>query len=103
MCILKTKHDEQTNLWRAIGKTPASIASVVLIFYTFISVWFVGGLSVFHLYLMSTNQVPVFPRWLPSNCNMKLSSIGLIDVLYRQHTRTSDTVMIDELTHIIEE
>ncbi|KAH7686713.1 palmitoyltransferase ZDHHC9/14/18 protein [Dioscorea alata] len=56
VCILKTKHDEQTNLWRAIGKTPASIASIVLIFYTFISVWFVGGLSVFHLYLMSTNQ-----------------------------------------------
>lgn len=34
-------------------KTPASI---VLIVYTFISVWFVGGLTAFHLYLISTNQ-----------------------------------------------
>lgn len=35
-------------------KTPASI---VLIFYTFIAMWFVGGLTAFHLYLISTNQV----------------------------------------------
>lgn len=35
-------------------KTPASI---VLIVYTFISMWFVGGLTAFHLYLISTNQV----------------------------------------------
>ncbi|CAM0913639.1 unnamed protein product [Alopecurus aequalis] len=32
------------------------VLSVVLIVYTFVSVWFVGGLTVFHLYLMSTNQ-----------------------------------------------
>ncbi|KAM0934850.1 putative protein S-acyltransferase [Dioscorea sansibarensis] len=44
---------EQTNIWRAMLKTPASIA---LIIYTFVSVWFVGGLSVFHLYLISGNQ-----------------------------------------------
>lgn len=37
-----------------MSKTPASI---VLIIYTFISVWFVGGLTVFHLYLIGTNQV----------------------------------------------
>lgn len=34
-------------------KTPASI---VLIIYTFIAMWFVGGLTAFHLYLISTNQ-----------------------------------------------
>ncbi|KAK9003940.1 hypothetical protein V6N11_001759 [Hibiscus sabdariffa] len=34
-------------------KTPASI---VLIVYTFVAMWFVGGLSAFHLYLISTNQ-----------------------------------------------
>ncbi|CAO2192902.1 unnamed protein product [Urochloa humidicola] len=30
--------------------------SLVLIVYTFVSAWFVGGLTVFHVYLMSTNQ-----------------------------------------------
>ncbi|XP_025817746.1 probable protein S-acyltransferase 4 isoform X2 [Panicum hallii] len=30
--------------------------SLVLIVYTFVSAWFVGGLTVFHTYLMSTNQ-----------------------------------------------
>ncbi|KAL6626370.1 hypothetical protein ACP70R_030096 [Stipagrostis hirtigluma subsp. patula] len=30
--------------------------SLVLIVYTFVAAWFVGGLTVFHAYLMSTNQ-----------------------------------------------
>lgn len=45
---------DDTTIWKAMIKTPASI---VLIAYTFISVWFVGGLTAFHLYLISTNQV----------------------------------------------
>lgn len=45
---------EETSIWKAMIKTPASI---VLIVYTFISMWFVGGLTAFHLYLISTNQV----------------------------------------------
>jgi palmitoyltransferase ZDHHC9/14/18 len=32
--------------------------SLVLIVYTFAAAWFVGGLTVFHVHLMSTNQVP---------------------------------------------
>ncbi|XP_073143537.1 probable protein S-acyltransferase 7 [Henckelia pumila] len=44
---------EVISIWKAMMKTPASI---VLIVYTFISVWFVGGLTAFHLYLISTNQ-----------------------------------------------
>lgn len=44
---------EEATIWKAMVKTPASI---VLIIYTFISVWFVGGLTAFHLYLISTNQ-----------------------------------------------
>lgn len=54
VCIVKIRNAEHITIWRAMAKTPASI---VLIIYTFISVWFVGGLSLFHLYLMSTNQV----------------------------------------------
>jgi palmitoyltransferase ZDHHC9/14/18 len=52
--IVKIRDAEQSSIWKAMLKTPASI---VLIIYCFICVWFVGGLSVFHFYLMSTNQV----------------------------------------------
>ncbi|XP_042498027.1 probable protein S-acyltransferase 7 [Macadamia integrifolia] len=51
--IKKVMDSDNISIWKAMTKTPASI---VLIVYTFISVWFVGGLTVFHLYLISTNQ-----------------------------------------------
>ncbi|XP_022738243.1 probable protein S-acyltransferase 7 isoform X2 [Durio zibethinus] len=51
--IRRIMDGEETTIWKAMIKTPASI---VLVIYTFISVWFVGGLTVFHLYLISTNQ-----------------------------------------------
>lgn len=51
--IKKIMDSEETTIWKAMIKSPASI---VLIVYTFISVWFVGGLTAFHLYLISTNQ-----------------------------------------------
>ncbi|XP_009592264.1 putative protein S-acyltransferase 1 [Nicotiana tabacum] len=41
------------NVWRAISQ---DILSDVLIVYCFIAVWFVGGLTIFHFYLISTNQ-----------------------------------------------
>ncbi|XP_027071923.1 probable protein S-acyltransferase 1 isoform X1 [Coffea eugenioides] len=41
------------SIWRSMSE---DIISVILIVYCFIAVWFVGGLSVFHFYLMSTNQ-----------------------------------------------
>nr|XP_010910250.1 probable protein S-acyltransferase 7 isoform X1 [Elaeis guineensis] len=43
----------ECNLWKALLKSPVS---GILILYTFIVVWFVGGLTAFHLYLICTNQ-----------------------------------------------
>lgn len=54
--ILRVRDRENTSIWKAMTNYPASI---VLIIYTFIAVWFVGGLTVFHLYLISTNQVKI--------------------------------------------
>ncbi|CAD5177972.1 unnamed protein product [Musa acuminata subsp. malaccensis] len=43
----------ECNLWAAVLKSPVS---GILVIYTFIATWFVGGLTAFHLYLICTNQ-----------------------------------------------
>ncbi|XP_052205507.1 probable protein S-acyltransferase 7 [Diospyros lotus] len=43
----------QCSLWKAFLKSPVS---GILILYTFIVSWFVGGLTSFHLYLICSNQ-----------------------------------------------
>ncbi|CAI5961409.1 unnamed protein product [Closterium sp. NIES-64] len=40
-------------VWQAMGQAPVA---VVLMGFTFLAVWFVGGLSGFHIYLMCRNQ-----------------------------------------------
>ncbi|KAI3444255.1 hypothetical protein Pfo_000920 [Paulownia fortunei] len=44
---------EPGHVWRTMSR---DAVSVILIVYCFIAVWFVGGLSVFHFYLICTNQ-----------------------------------------------
>jgi len=51
--IRRISDSEHITIWRAMTRTPASIALVV---YTFVCVWFVGGLTMFHSYLISKNQ-----------------------------------------------
>ncbi|WCJ33453.1 DHHC-type zinc finger family protein [Euphorbia peplus] len=51
--VKKIMDNYQYDLWRALLKSPFS---GILILYTFICAWFVGGLTTFHLYLICTNQ-----------------------------------------------
>ncbi|KAJ3676574.1 hypothetical protein LUZ60_003986 [Juncus effusus] len=49
--------EERANYRGSVLKSMrGEVLSLVLIVYTFIAVWFVGGLTVFHTYLISTNQ-----------------------------------------------
>ncbi|KAL5744997.1 hypothetical protein ACOSP7_026143 [Xanthoceras sorbifolium] len=45
--------EKNHNIWKAM---PHDAMSDFLIIYCFVAVWFVGGLSVFHFYLMCSNQ-----------------------------------------------
>ncbi|XP_010525441.1 PREDICTED: probable protein S-acyltransferase 4 [Tarenaya hassleriana] len=51
--IFQRHMDENISIWKAISK---DVLSDILIVYCFIVVWFVGGLTIFHSYLICTNQ-----------------------------------------------
>ena len=99
--IRRIMESEQTNIWKAMIKTPASI---VLVIYTFISMWFVGGLTAFHLYLISTNQVGLLFLTLTLCFKYKLSLHTLFQLCTsmlcscRLHMRTLDIDMIGGAT-----
>lgn len=67
--IKKIMDSEDCDFWRAILKSPVS---GILILYTFIAVWFVGGLTAFHLYLIFTNQVNM------SSLTLSLSVLDIV-------------------------
>ncbi|KAK6944508.1 Palmitoyltransferase, DHHC domain [Dillenia turbinata] len=50
---LVNRAKEEDQFWRAVS---GDILCTFLIIYCFIAVWFVGGLTVFHSYLICTNQ-----------------------------------------------
>lgn len=62
-----------TSLWKSMT---SEVLSLVLIIYTFVAVWFVGGLTVFHAYLISTNQVDFF--YTKNSCACKCQYFNLI-------------------------
>ncbi|KAI3467838.1 hypothetical protein Pfo_024501 [Paulownia fortunei] len=51
--IKRIKDKDNCNIWKAVEKSPVT---GILIMYTFVVCWFVGGLTAFHLYLIATNQ-----------------------------------------------
>lgn len=98
--IRRIMEAEETTIWKAMIKTPASI---VLIIYTFISMWFVGGLTTFHLYLISTKQVSTICLNTHALAFQMYTPSYLLHYSCRLHMKTSDTDMIGEPTHIMKE
>lgn len=54
--IVRIRDRETTSIWKAMINYPAFI---VIILYALLAVFFVGGLTAYHLYLISKNMVKI--------------------------------------------
>ncbi|KAL8147413.1 putative protein S-acyltransferase 1 [Apium graveolens] len=45
--------DQEGSFWRSLS---TDVLSIIIIAYCFMIIWFIGGLTVFHFYLICTNQ-----------------------------------------------
>ena len=97
--IKKIMDEYHCHLWRALFKSPVS---GILVLYTFVTAWFIGGLTVFHCYLIFTNQVLIssLPSFLPLLSVLSLPAL-LIFCFCRQHMKIFAIVMIQKGIHII--
>ncbi|KAF8040985.1 hypothetical protein BT93_B3027 [Corymbia citriodora subsp. variegata] len=77
--IGKIMDEYQCDLWRALVKSPMS---GILIVYTFIAAWFVGGLTGFHLYLIITNQTTYENFRYRYDCKMNPYNRGCVGNLW---------------------
>lgn len=71
--------NQKRSFWRLLS---GDILSIVILAYCFVSIWFVGGLTVFHLYLMCRNQVTILMLKLGSKYKYLLYLVQYLYCVY---------------------
>ena len=71
--------NQKRSFWRLLS---GDILSIVILAYCFVSIWFVGGLTVFHLYLMCRNQVTILMLKLGSKYKYLLYFVQYLYCVY---------------------
>lgn len=82
---------EEISIWEAMKKTPVSIALIV---YSLISGVYVGILTIFHTYLISTNQVWTPFNWFSFLVLFVLHLMFLLPLMSRLRMKRLDTGLI---------
>jgi hypothetical protein len=85
IAVQRGSHDG--SLLRSMTGEPLSL---VLIVYAFAAAWFVGGLTVFHVYLMSTIQVPTATTISPAcfTSHRQTDRLRMFSCFATDHVRT---------------